>query len=160
MILWIAVIIGVIGVDQLTKFLAVKFLEGRESLSVIGEILHFNYVENTGMAFGMLKNQRWIFISVSCIAIIAIIVLLIKYKPKSKFLLIAAAFIAGGGIGNMIDRVFFGYVVDFIYIKIINFAVFNAADSFVCVGTVMLLIYLLFFPNDFFGSEKKDKIQK
>ncbi len=150
-LLWIAIIVASVILDQVTKWLAVTNLKGEESVSIIGEILHFTYVENKGAAFGMMENSRWVFMVISVIAIGALLFYLIRFKPKSPLALISLSMIAGGGIGNMIDRVWLGYVVDFIYIKIIDFAVFNVADSFVCVGTALLMVYILFF----YKEEKK-----
>ncbi len=141
--------------DQITKWLAVVNLKGNESLSVIGEILHFTYVENTGAAFGMMKDARWIFMAVSTVAIAALVFYLVKFKPKNMLAVSSVAMIIGGGIGNMIDRIRLGYVIDFIYVKIIDFAVFNVADSFVCVGTALLIIYILFFYRENTEVEKK-----
>ena len=154
-ILWIAIAVISVVLDQITKWLAVVNLKGNESVSIIGEVLHFTYVENRGAAFGMMKDARWIFMIISTVAIAALVFYLVKYKPKSYLAVSAIGMIVGGGIGNMIDRVWLGYVVDFIYIKIIDFAVFNVADSFVCVGTALLVIYILFFYK-----EKTEEIKK
>lgn len=154
-VLWIAIVVISVALDQVTKWLAVLNLQGKESVSVIGDLLHFTYVENRGAAFGMMKNSRWIFMIVSVIAIAALIFYLVRFKPESRLALISVAMITGGGIGNMIDRLRLGYVVDFIYIKIIDFAVFNIADSFVCVGTALLIVYILFFYREKTEEEKK-----
>jgi signal peptidase II len=95
------------------------------------------------MAFGMLKDHRWVFMVFSTIAIVALAVYLFRFRPESRWMQISMAFIIGGGIGNMIDRIFLGYVVDFIDFTLINFAVFNVADSFVCVGAGMMILYLI-----------------
>lgn len=139
----IAVIVGVIGLDQLTKWLAVVNLQGEPSFPLWRDVLHFTYAENTGMAFGMLKDHRWVFMVFSTIAIVALAVYLFRFRPESRWMQISMAFIIGGGIGNMIDRIFLGYVVDFIDFTLINFAVFNVADSFVCVGAGMMILYLI-----------------
>jgi len=139
----IAVIAGVIGLDQLTKWLAVVYLQGEPSFPLWREVLHFTYVENRGMAFGMLKDHRWVFMVFSTVAIIALAVYLFRFRPESRWMQISMAFIIGGGIGNMIDRILLGYVIDFIDFTLINFAVFNIADSFVCVGAGMMIVYLI-----------------
>ena len=154
-VLWVAIIVISVLLDRITKWLAVLNLKGHGSVPILGEVLHFAYVENTGAAFGMMKNARWIFIVVSTLAICAMLFYLIKYKPKSRLAVISLAMIIGGGIGNMIDRVKLGYVVDFIYFKIIDFAVFNVADAFVCVGTALLIIYIVFFNREKNKEEKK-----
>ena len=91
----------------------------------------------------MLANHRWVFMAFSLLAIVAIFVWLWWQKPKSVWLRLAAAFIVGGGIGNMIDRFARGFVVDFIDVRCINFYVFNVADSFVCVGCAMFFLWVL-----------------
>jgi len=143
MILILAIIAGVICLDQLTKWLAVVFLQGEASFPLWQGVLHFTYAENTGMAFGMLKEHRWIFMVLSTVAIIGLLIYLAVNRPKSRWLQVAMAMIVGGGIGNMIDRLFLGYVIDFIDFTLIKFAIFNVADSFVCVGAGILVLYLI-----------------
>ena len=151
MLFWILITVGVVVLDQFTKWLAVEYLIPIGTVPIIKDALHLTYVENPGAAFGMMQNSRWIFLLVSTVAIIAIIIYLIKFATKNKLALLSLAFILGGGIGNMIDRVALGYVVDFIDFRLINFAVFNVADSFVCVGAALLIIYVLFIE----GKENK-----
>ncbi|MBQ7392695.1 MAG: signal peptidase II, partial [Clostridia bacterium] len=108
----IAIIAGVIGLDQLTKWLAVVYLQGEASFPLWRDVLHFTYVENTGMAFGMMKDHRWVFMVFSTIAIVALSVYLFRFRPEGRWMQISMAMIIGGGIGNMIDRILLGYVVD------------------------------------------------
>ena len=143
-VILIAIIAGAIGLDQLTKWLAVVNLQGEPSFPLWREVLHFTYVENTGMAFGMMKDHRWVFMVFSTVSIIALLVYLFRFRPENRWMQISMAMIIGGGIGNMIDRIFLGYVVDFIDFRLINFAVFNVADSFVSVGAVLLVIALIY----------------
>ncbi len=147
MLICFLIMVVVIVLDQVTKWLAVEFLTKVETVPIIEDILHLTYIENSGAAFGMLKNNRWVFLVISTVAIIGLIIYLIKYPPKNKWLLFGLSFIVGGGIGNMIDRIGLGYVVDFIDFRAINFAVFNTADSFVCIGAALVLIYVLFFEE-------------
>ena len=142
-VILIAVIIGVIGLDQLTKWLTVVNLDLHETFPLWQDVFHFTYERNTGMAFGMLKDHRWVFMVFSTVAIVALLVYLFRFRPESRWMQISMAFIIGGGIGNMIDRIFLGYVVDFFDFRLINFAVFNVADSFVCIGAGMMIVYLL-----------------
>ncbi|MBQ3013941.1 MAG: signal peptidase II [Clostridia bacterium] len=142
-VILIAVIIGVIGLDQLTKWLTVVNLDLHETFPLWQDVFHFTYERNTGMAFGMLKDHRWVFMVFSTVAIVALLVYLFRFRPESRWMQISMAFIIGGGIGNMIDRIFLGYVVDFFDFRLINFAVFNVADSFVCIGAGMMITYLL-----------------
>ena len=157
MILIFAIILGVICLDQLTKWLAVIFLEGEASFPLWQDVFHLTFVKNPGAAFGMLSNSRWVFMIVSTVAIAGVLFYLIKYRPKNKWLVVALSMIVGGGIGNMIDRVCLGYVVDFFDFTLINFAVFNVADSFVCVGAGILIVYLIMdMVNDWKQSRQKE----
>lgn len=141
--LWILIIIATIWLDQLSKWLAVTFLQGNPSVPIIPEVLQLTYLENRGAAFGMLQDHRWVFLIISTVGISAIFLYLIIKRPQSKLLCTSLAFIVGGGIGNMIDRVLLGYVVDFIDFCLIHFAIFNIADSFVCVGAGMLALWVI-----------------
>ncbi len=157
MILLFAIILGVVALDQITKWLAVIYLAGQPSFPLWKDVLHFTYVENTGMAFGMLKDQRWVFMVFSTVAIVAILVYLIKFRPKSMWMQVALAMVVGGGIGNMIDRIALGYVIDFIDFTLIDFAVFNIADSFVCVGAGILIVCLFIDMLQELKAEKAAK---
>ncbi len=152
MLFWILITVVVVIFDQVTKWLAVKYLIPVGTFPIIEDALHLTYLENPGAAFGMMKNNRWVFLIISTLAIIGIIVYLIRFAPKNKLCQLSLAFILGGGIGNMIDRLALGYVVDFIDFRLINFAVFNVADSFVCIGAALLIIYVLFID----GKENKN----
>lgn len=154
MFYWISLALLAVVLDQVTKILAVKYLMPVDSVPIIKSVLHLTYLENTGAAFGSLKNSRWVFLAVSTFAIIALVFYMFRFKPKNRVLSAGLAFIIGGGIGNMIDRIAKGYVVDFVDFRLINFAVFNVADSFVCVGAALVIIYIFFF------AEKEDKNAK
>ena len=127
------IIVGIV-LDQITKFLTVTLLELYETFPIIEGVIHFTRVHNTGAAFGSMKDARWIFMIVSAVAITTMLAYLYFGHATSRLYEISLAMVISGGIGNMIDRVALGYVVDFIDFRLINFAVFNGADSFVCVG--------------------------
>ena len=158
MFLWIAIMVLAVFLDQLTKYLTILFLKPVDTLPIIEDVLHLTYVENTGAAFGMMKAQRWLFMIVSTVAIIALLIYLFKKKTQPKLENLAIAFIVGGGIGNMIDRVLLGYVVDMIDFRLINFAVFNVADSFVCVGAGLLMLYIILSGVKEYKEEKARKL--
>ncbi len=145
MLILLAIIVGSIGLDQLTKWLAVEFLMPLEngSLPLWKGVLHLTYVENRGAAFGMLSNQRWVFMVISSVAIVGLCVYLFGFCKMGTWAKVSFAMIIGGGIGNMIDRIMLGYVVDFIDFTLINFAVFNVADSFVTVGACILIVFMV-----------------
>ncbi len=139
----------VLVADILTKILAVKKLAPVYSVKVIKNILNFTYVENKGIAFGMFSGGRFAFIAIT-IAILILIILIIFKTPKEKrsaFLKFGGALVVGGAIGNLVDRVLYGYVVDFIEVKFIDFPVFNVADIAVCIGAGLLLIHYLFIDG-------------
>ncbi len=138
-----AVIAFGIILDQLTKWLAVKFLQPKDTFPIINDVLHFTFLKNEGAAFGMLSDQRWIFMTVSTVAIIGLGIFLYMRKTPNMLYALAISGVICGGIGNMIDRIALGYVVDFIDVRLINFAVFNVADCFVTVGAIGLIILLI-----------------
>ncbi len=142
-IIYALIILAGIGIDQLTKLLSVNFLKPKGSVPIIKNVIHLTYVENRGAAFGMLADNRWVFIVISTAAIIGLSIYLFKFKVPNMLYGIAISMIISGGIGNMIDRLALGYVVDFIDFALINFAVFNGADSFVCVGAGLLTLALI-----------------
>ena len=143
MFIWLAIIAVTIFLDQITKYLTVLHLKPVDTVPIIEDVIHLTYVENTGAAFGMMKDARWLFMTVSTVAIIGILAYMFVKRPKAKLENLSLAFIVGGGIGNMIDRTLLGYVVDMIDFRLINFAVFNVADSFVCVGAGLMVLYLI-----------------
>lgn len=149
------VVLLVVLCDIVSKYLVVQLLVplGR-SVTVIPNVLDFTFVKNFGAAFGMMSNSRWIFMSVSVVFIFVLIYVLKQSYSKSKLYNVSLAMILGGGIGNMIDRIFVGYVVDFIEVTFVDFAVFNIADSCISVGAVLFAVYLIFFDDTFFS--KKD----
>lgn len=143
MIINILIIVLCIAADQLTKICAAANLKEISTLPIIENIFHFTYVENRGAAFGMLADHRWVFMILSVVGIAAIFIYLTVTKPKSWWMRLALCFIVGGGVGNMIDRIARGYVIDFIDCRFIDFYVFNVADSFVCVGCAMFIIAVI-----------------
>ena len=156
-VILIAVIAAVIGLDQLTKWLAATYLKQVGTIPLLENALHLTYHTNKGMAFGMLETHRWIFMSVSTVTILALAFLLYSgYVRANKFYTVSLSLIISGGIGNMIDRVFLGYVIDFIDFRLIDFAIFNGADSFVCVGAGLLIFALI---RDVIKEAKNQKKQ-
>lgn len=139
--------------DQLTKHLAVVRLKNQAAYNLINGILEFNYLENRGAVFGVLQNQKYFFVFVALIFIGVIVFVLIKVPTQKKYysLNILLVMIAAGAVGNMIDRVRYDYVVDFIYLVCIQFPIFNVADIYVTTATVILVFQILFVykTNDF-----------
>ena len=138
-----AIIAGVIALDQISKILVLKFLY-EEQVEVISGVLNFTYVENRGMAFGMLADHRWVFMILSVVGIGLVAFYLFRYV-KTTLGRVSLALVVGGGIGNMIDRVFLGFVVDFIDFCLFDFWVwvFNIADAAVCVGAALFALEMI-----------------
>lgn len=149
MLLFFLLMAGVILADQLTKILALQYLAPVGSYPLWEDVLHLTYVENTGAAFGMLKDHRWVFLVISTVALGGMIVYMFLNKNRHPLETVAVAFIVGGGIGNMIDRVARGFVVDFVDVKCIPFwkYIFNVADIFVCVGCGLFILYVLLYET-------------
>ena len=143
MYIWLAVMAVAVFLDQITKYLTVLYLKTVDTVPLWEGVLHLTYVENPGAAFGMMKDSRWLFMVVSTIAILGILGYMLVKKPTDRMECLSLSLIVGGGIGNMIDRVALGYVVDMIDFRLINFAVFNVADSFVCVGAGLMLLWVI-----------------
>ncbi len=145
-IITVALILLGVGLDQLTKYLVVTNMELYESIDVIPGVFRFTYVQNKGAAFGSFDDQRWVFMLLSSVMIIGILVYIFLKKPREKLMLSALILVVSGGIGNMVDRIFLGYVVDFIdfcaFPQIWRW-VFNVADTFVCVGVGILILWLI-----------------
>ncbi len=141
-ILAISTTIGVICLDRITKFFFTNLLGYGESLPIIRNVFHMTLVHNTGIAFGFFKDQGIVFIIVPIIAIILLIFNVYYYRQNneviSRIYIIAFSFILGGAIGNLIDRIFYGYVIDFIDFRI--WPVFNIADSAITIGAVIIAV--------------------
>jgi len=135
-----------VAIDQIIKLLVLQNLKPVGRMTVINNFFDLFYLENKGAAFGILQNQTWFFIVVTSIITIFIIVALFRYNNHDLFSYTASILIIGGGIGNLIDRILYGYVIDYISISFFP-PVFNFADCCVTVGTVFLLIHILFFAD-------------
>ena len=157
MLIWLICVAVLVFLDQLSKWLAVILLEGQPSFYLIPGVLRFTYVENRGAAFGMLADNRWVFLALSTLTIVCLLGFMIYSKPKSRLERAGLALVLAGGIGNMIDRVLLGYVIDFIdfcaFPKLWNW-VFNVADSCICIGVGLLIIYIIKLSVSEYKAEK------
>lgn len=144
----IAVVLGV-ALDQFTKYLAIIYIKDH-SITLIEGVFQLKYLENHGAAFGMLQNQQWFFLVITLITLFIVTFIYIKLPREKHFvpLRICLITLVSGAIGNMIDRIRFGYVVDFFYFKLIDFPIFNVADIFATVSTVVLIILFLFYYSE------------
>jgi len=150
------IIIGLI-IDRATKLWTINVLASGKPISVIKGFFDFVYVENRGAAFGMLQNKQLGLIIITFVAIVAVIFYKIKYKPQGRLMDISLALITAGAIGNLIDRIVYSYVVDFIswhYKDIYEFPVFNVADMMVVIGTLLLVMFLMKEDKDGKKAEK------
>ncbi|MDF2590682.1 MAG: LspA [Clostridia bacterium] len=143
----VLIIAAVIILDQFTKFLVNTRLVPIGEYIVIPGLLEFTYVQNRGIAFGMFQDLRWFFVTVTSIIAIVVLIFIFKMFKKYFFYTICLSLIFGGAIGNIIDRIRFGYVTDFIHFSFFP-PVFNIADSAVVVGAIALSIAILFTKED------------
>jgi signal peptidase II len=142
---FLVILIGII-IDRLTKIWALNSLRDKADIVIIKDIFAFSYLENRGAAFGIFQNKVIYLAIITGLVTLGMIYYVIKYKPASKLLRISLAMIIGGAIGNLIDRVVYKYVVDFIllhYKDVYYYPTFNVADMLVVVGTIFLAICIL-----------------
>lgn len=139
---------AIIALDQLSKYWAVKYLEPIHTYPLIKNVFHLTFVKNDGAAFSLFSNKQLFLIIVTLVVICLILGLLFRsvQDGASAWLSLALAMIAGGAIGNLIDRMRLNYVIDYFEFRFVNFAIFNVADVFIVMGTI-LLCYLILFKN-------------
>lgn len=142
----VVVMLVLLGLDQLTKYLAIINLKNHPAVVLWDGVLELNYLENRGSAFGMLQNQKFFILFIGVVFLAVILFFLFKLPEEKKFcavhILLSA--IVAGGVGNMIDRLRFDYVVDFISFVLIHFPIFNVADCYIVVATIVLFLLFLF----------------
>ncbi|MDU1320016.1 MAG: signal peptidase II [Clostridium botulinum] len=141
----IILILGIV-LDRISKIWALNTLASGKDIVIIKNLFSLSYLENRGAAFGIFQN-RLIFLSlITVIVILGVAYFIVKYKPTSKLLKISLSLIISGAIGNLIDRIYYKFVVDFImlhYKDVYFFPTFNVADTLVVIGTILLAIYIL-----------------
>ncbi len=145
--------VGLVCVDQLLKLAALEWLKPVHTVPLIEGVLHLTYVENRGASFGMMAGQQWLLVWVTALVLLALAVAIIAGKIRDRFALFNVAVILGGGVGNLIDRVYRGFVVDYVDFQLINFAVFNFADICITVGTAVLVCWIIFGQSQRKGKE-------
>ena len=147
---------GIVAADQITKYLTVANIALYEDVPFIPGLLQLTYVQNTGAAFSSFEGQQWLFAIIFLVFTIGVIWEFRKntmgFTPFERWCIVA---IYGGGLGNMIDRVRLGYVVDMIETTFITFPVFNVADCFITCGCIALMAHLILFNKDFWKDGKK-----
>jgi len=155
-----AILIAVLVVlDQLTKYLVRANIPLGGSVEFLPGVMDFTYVQNTGMAFSMLSEHTWLLAVLSAAVTVFLIVMLVKKEITHPFGVLSVSLVIAGAIGNLIDRVFFGFVTDMFRTLFMDFAVFNVADICVVVGGIALCVYCLFFYDKYEGKggKKHDK---
>ena len=150
LILFFAGIVLITVLDQFAKYLAVGGLSGVSTIPLIKNIFHLTYCENSGAGFGVFANHTNLLSIASILVVAFVLVYVFVKRPKDKLLNLSLMFMIGGAVGNLIDRIRLGYVVDFLDFCLIDFPIFNVADCFITVGAVILAVYIIFF------SEKKE----
>ena len=159
-----------LALDQFTKVLAVQYLKGSEPFVVWDGVFEFHYFENTGAAWGMLQNKQILFYILTVIfcAVVLYEVYRLYKNPRYTPFIYTLFFILAGALGNFIDRVMNQYVVDFIYVKLIDFPIFNLADCYITVSVVIMILLILFYYSDeefehifpwFSGKKKKEQVE-
>lgn len=145
------IVAAIIIFDQIVKYLISSNMDAGQTISVIDNIFHITYVQNQGAAFSMWEEQWIVLIGLpAIILIVGLVFIYIQRNAWSKCMLTSVAFICGGGIGNFIDRIYQGYVVDMFdcrFIPLFDFPVFNIADIFICIGCGLLLLDVIFFEG-------------
>ena len=141
----LVILLGVL-LDQMTKYLAVVYLKGQEAISLIPGVLELRYLENRGAAFGILQGGKVIFLIITPIVLLVAAYVLVRMPDGGKYGILHFLLdcIIIGAVGNLIDRIRLDYVVDFIYIRLNDFPIFNVADMFVSIATVVGAVLLLF----------------
>lgn len=155
---YIVLSIFILIADIMTKLLAELTLQKVDTIPIWENVFHLTYVENRGIAFGMFSNARLFFILVSILVLVILAVLYNRIKFRTRWMKLGTAMIYGGAIGNLMERMAKGYVVDFFDFRLIHFPVFNIADIAVCVGAVLLMVH--FFISDKLEEKAKAETEQ
>jgi signal peptidase II len=147
--LYAIVVVIILILDQGLKYWTTVNLEvGVGQADLIPGIIHLTNIHNVGAAFSILENSRWFFIAITAVFIVAVIILLAKKMIRGKFGRWTLVLVLAGAIGNWIDRIIQGYVVDMFSFDFINFAIFNIADIFITIGGILFCLYIIFYRGE------------
>lgn len=157
-----------VALDQITKFIVRTSFALYESHPLIKNVFHLTYIQNTGIAWGMFKNGRTIFLILTVLVLLVCACFYAKIPQNKRFtpIRVCLVFLVSGAIGNMIDRISLRYVVDFFDFRLINFPIFNVADIYVTVSMIVLILLCAFYYHEheidalFSKSERKTMSQK
>lgn len=138
-----------IFIDQFTKYIAQKKLPGN-SIPIIKDVFSFTYLENRGVGFGLLQNKVNFILIVNVLVLLVLFIMYLRMPKTMRYLPLHLLFtlIVSGALGNIIDRVRLGYVIDFLYFELIDFPIFNVADIYVTVSVFLLIFFMFFFYKD------------
>ena len=139
-----------VGLDQWTKGLAVKHLMNQPPFVIWDGVFELLYSENRGAAFGMMQGKQFFFFLIALVVLAAVVYLLSKMPVTERYMPMAVCLmmVSAGAVGNMIDRIGQGYVVDFLYFKLINFPIFNVADCYVTISAFLLILLVFFYYRE------------
>ena len=137
--------------DQAAKFFAAGLLQSVKTVPLWENVFHLTYVENSGAGWGIFSDHTWLLTAVTALIIVAAVTYMVVKRPKNRVFLTGFTFLIGGAVGNFIDRVRLGYVIDFFDFTLIDFPVFNVADCFITVGAIIFAVYVIFL------SDKKEE---
>lgn len=141
-----AALLLLIAADQLTKQLAVQYLYQNEPIEIIPGVFELQFLINKGAAFGIMQNHQYFFAAVTCIVLCVLAWVYVKSVslPQFRPLRMILVLLMAGAVGNLMDRIRLGYVIDFFYFKLIDFPIFNVADCYVVVSVILLAVLILF----------------
>lgn len=155
---WIAAL-AVLLIDQVSKYAVRATLTPGESIKLIEDVFHLTYVRNVGAAFGLFPGRQPFFIATSLLVLFAVAVFWRRAKPTAWPIALALGLIAGGAFGNLIDRAWLGKVTDFFYFVPIDFPVFNVADMGIVIGVGILMVWLLFGPEEIASPDSAEQLE-
>lgn len=150
--------VGAVVLDQATKALVRASFNPGQSVPVIDGVLHLTYIRNFGAAFGLLPGARPLFVATSVFVLLFVAIYWRRARPTGWPEVVALALVCGGAVGNLIDRIALGRVTDFVDIALIDFPVFNVADSAIVVGVGILIVWLLFAPDPADSQDRREPL--
>lgn len=149
-ILGILGVLFLLGIDQGSKYLAVAGLKDQPAIPIISGVFELQYLENHGAAFGILQGKRLFLLVFTLLIFLALVIIYLRIPTGRHFfpMRIICVLVGAGAMGNMLDRFLYGYVVDFLYFRLIDFPIFNVADCYVTVSCMLVLLFVLFFYRE------------
>lgn len=146
----VVVLVALILLDQWSKQLAVKYLYQQKPIEILPGIFELSFLVNRGAAFGIMQNFQYFFAAVTCVVLCLVVYCFIRIPGQRKYMPLHCLLVLlmAGAVGNLLDRVRLGYVIDFFYFKLIDFPIFNVADCYVVVSVILLAILILFYYKE------------